>query len=403
MESNFSLIMLFSIVSVAMGFTVSVLLWYFSKNNKANRFLSIAIFSLSYALFIGVLIESELIEKIPHIYRTGNAFALVYISFSYLYIRGVVRKRGFDKTDLIHLIPMLLYVVDYMPFYLLSSHEKIQIYNQSMPNLSSVILFNEGWIFPKGFHVPARTTLEAIYWFIQLFMLIQFYNNDQRVGRREFIPWRNWIIGFMTLQVISFLPYYIGLVLELDGLQWVIIHSTGSIILMFTAVSLLFSPKILYGLRLEGLTNERIKRNLKKVKPNSATNSKNSNKMIKDDIDEINTNNQSLNKTIIEFIQSEKPYLKAGYALHDLAKDLSVHPHQLSIFLNKEIGQSFSDMINQYRIKFCISQLEEGKMRNLKLEALASDCGFNNRNSFTSAFKRFTGQTPSQYISLLKT
>lgn len=392
MENQYDLILLLRLLAIGMGFIVPIVLWYFSQANKANRFLSIAILALALALAIGVLLETGLILKLPHAYRTGNALALIYIAFSYLYFRGVILQKGFSRKDVIHLIPLFVYLIDFLPFFLLGKPEKTTIIESDIQDLNVVSMFNSSWIFPSGFHVLARITLAVIYWIMQLFLVVRFFKKDQRANNKRTNTWKRWIIGILIIQLIGFIPPYIGLVLHLKGLQWLIIQISGSTLLLFIAISLLFNPKILYGLRIVDVKNAP----KKGFGPNIKSKSK-GNAVISE-----SASKGALHQSIIEFLQTKKPYLKSGYARHDLAADLNIHPHQLSVFLNNEIGLSFTDLINQYRIKYCVAQLEAGQMRNLKLEALASDCGFSNRNSFTTAFKRYTGKNPSQFIRELQ-
>jgi AraC-like DNA-binding protein len=56
-----------------------------------------------------------------------------------------------------------------------------------------------------------------------------------------------------------------------------------------------------------------------------------------------------------------------------------------------------SDFIKQKRIQYCVQKLDAGDWKNFKVEAIARECGFNNRNSFTNAFKKFKGVSPSEY------
>ncbi len=94
----------------------------------------------------------------------------------------------------------------------------------------------------------------------------------------------------------------------------------------------------------------------------------------------------------------KKSYLKKGYSLRDLSKDANIHIYLLSAFINKKKGLRFNDFINQYRVDSCKELMKEGSALLVTLEALASMCGFSNRNTFISAFKKFTGITPSEYI-----
>lgn len=97
-------------------------------------------------------------------------------------------------------------------------------------------------------------------------------------------------------------------------------------------------------------------------------------------------------------METKNPYLRVGYSLQDLAVDIDVPAYQISAYLNQKMGVSFNDYLNHYRIQHCIERIKKGDSSLLKLEALAFECGFNNRNTFTTAFKRSTGMTPSEYL-----
>jgi len=43
-----------------------------------------------------------------------------------------------------------------------------------------------------------------------------------------------------------------------------------------------------------------------------------------------------------------------------------------------------------------------GEWKQKTLEAIASEAGFNNRNTFTAAFKKETGKSPSEYLKEVK-
>jgi AraC-like DNA-binding protein len=97
------------------------------------------------------------------------------------------------------------------------------------------------------------------------------------------------------------------------------------------------------------------------------------------------------------FMNEQKPYLKFRYAIRDLAEDIGVHAYQLSAYLNRQIGLNFNDYLNQFRVRHCEELMRTGLVSKLNLKGLAFRCGFNNRNTLTTAFKKFTGLTPSEY------
>ena len=98
------------------------------------------------------------------------------------------------------------------------------------------------------------------------------------------------------------------------------------------------------------------------------------------------------------FLQRTQPFLQHSYSLQQLATSLSFPLYQLSALINQEYRTNFNDLINKYRIEHALRIIKEGKNANLNINGLADRCGFNNRNSFTNAFKKFTGLTPSEYF-----
>jgi AraC-like DNA-binding protein len=97
------------------------------------------------------------------------------------------------------------------------------------------------------------------------------------------------------------------------------------------------------------------------------------------------------------FMEEGKPFLRFGYGIRDLADDVKIPAYQLSAFLNREIGLNFNDFLNQHRVRYCEELIQKGLVSQLNLKGLALECGFNNRNTLTTAFKKFTGFTPSRY------
>jgi YesN/AraC family two-component response regulator len=102
-----------------------------------------------------------------------------------------------------------------------------------------------------------------------------------------------------------------------------------------------------------------------------------------------------------ELMTQKKPFLKQRYSIKDMATDIQVPSYQLSAFLNNVLKTNFSDYLNKFRIEYCESLMKDKTHRLTNFKQLASECGFNNRNTFTTAFKKFTGKTPSDYVKKL--
>jgi len=98
-----------------------------------------------------------------------------------------------------------------------------------------------------------------------------------------------------------------------------------------------------------------------------------------------------------ELMRLRRPFLKSRYSIQSLAVELGIPAYQLSFLINRKMGINFNDYLNRYRVQYCQQLIHKGEAGNLNLKGLANNCGFQNRNTFTNAFKKFTGQTPSYY------
>ncbi|SOE23422.1 AraC-type DNA-binding protein [Spirosomataceae bacterium TFI 002] len=100
---------------------------------------------------------------------------------------------------------------------------------------------------------------------------------------------------------------------------------------------------------------------------------------------------KQLKKLMEENTLFRNPNLK----VNDLAKELNISGHQLSQFLNDNLGKNFTLFVNEYRIAEACKMLLTNK--NLTIEAIGEEVGFNSKSTFFSTFKKIKGLTPSAY------
>ena len=109
-----------------------------------------------------------------------------------------------------------------------------------------------------------------------------------------------------------------------------------------------------------------------------------------------------IQENIRDHFSKNKPFLKHGYSLRMLSEEIHLPLHQLSAFINSYYKMNFNDFVNEYRILSCIEKLLKKEWEIKKLESIAEESGFSNRNTFTSAFKKATGLNPSEFIKYIK-
>lgn len=105
----------------------------------------------------------------------------------------------------------------------------------------------------------------------------------------------------------------------------------------------------------------------------------------------------NLDRNMERLMKSSKPYLNSKLTLSDLAGKLNTNQTYLSNFLNRQKNISFTDYINQLRVKEACRQLLLPKNSNLSVDALAAISGFNSKSTFYTAFRKVTGMTPAEF------
>ena len=103
-----------------------------------------------------------------------------------------------------------------------------------------------------------------------------------------------------------------------------------------------------------------------------------------------------------KFIAEEKNYLDPQISLEKSADALNVNKSYLSRILNQELNISFNDYVNKLRVEEAKNILDETEFANYTLSAIGLEAGFNSKSTFYSAFKKFTGKTPSDYQKMIK-
>jgi YesN/AraC family two-component response regulator len=102
---------------------------------------------------------------------------------------------------------------------------------------------------------------------------------------------------------------------------------------------------------------------------------------------------EQLRAKLIATMDSTKIWQASELTLADLAGKLESTPHKLSEVLNSQVGQTFYDFVNGYRVR----EVQAGEARRFKMLSLALDAGFASKSTFNQVFKKHTNLTPSDF------
>lgn len=97
-------------------------------------------------------------------------------------------------------------------------------------------------------------------------------------------------------------------------------------------------------------------------------------------------------------LTEDKIFLQPKLTLEQLSHDLKLQPRHASAVIQHYYKQSFTQLMNSYRVKEVLQKINEPAEKNKTLLAIALECGFSSKSSFNQIFKEHTGKTPSSYL-----
>jgi AraC-like DNA-binding protein len=390
---------------INIGFIAIIFLVHFNFTKKgfaANRLFSVFLFSIGYTSFTLLLFSTKWILDVPHFARTGNlALYMIYPS-AYLYTRKILKQEGWKKTDLLHLIPVMLYVVDFMPYFLWDGDQKrLKLLADFAKD--NVYIIRESWLFPSYFHFVFRSFISVFYVVLLARLWTETFYRDENVEfRSENRSLMQWTFVLILLLLIGIMPSVIVYLFQIELNLANLLNSSIYFITICFALFLFFRPEIIYGVKgiwvpdlpagSPGRQEGRIEAQVPE-KTGSEDLALQKKIYLREDVVEM------IGEKIGSYLTVEQAFLKTGFSISDLS-DAVGHPvHQISAYLNSHLGMNFNEYINSYRINYLLKKLKENQdLQKFTLEALGQKAGFSNRYTFLNAFKKVTGETPSSYL-----
>jgi len=416
---NWPVLLVINFFGLALGLVAFGILIFSNKTHRhANLLLAGCILSLSILMAANISRITGYVLYYPHLFRIASPIFYLVMPGAYLYVRAVIcDETKFKKWDVINLLPAFLHFLELIPYYFKSAAEKAQQLRDLMANSEKFLQLNEG-LMPPYFHNFLRSILGIVY----LVLMIRLLSKERSVKQGEYnlgdsvaFSWLKTFTFFMGLIIV---PAVIVLLLPLPSSvnRYHIISFGISLTFAVTVIYLYFRPEILYGI-------PRAQHAHVHFDDINSNNGSDDREVVFDEIDRNTSLDRKLKqartptrtsshsalkylepyKPILEdYLESASPFLKHGYSLQDLAKDTGIAPHHLSALLNKVYGKRFNDFINQYRLDYIRKNAGKPEWKQLTLEGIAWQAGFQSRTTFFHAIKRSTGLSPSEFMKQVR-
>jgi len=361
----------------------SILLSFFlltvkTKNKIGNRFL--AAYFIVFAVHISAFFYIQYIEPPLVIEMLRNEIIELSSPLLFLYLlTNIYANFKLRYVHLLHLLPLVISILIFVPrFYAVSEAERvifIEDYNSQIEARVSyaigvvislfyiVLMFDELKKYKKLLQENYANTFSFNYkWLFQLtIVVLSIFILSQFKQLYKFQGTDIDTLNVMRLALVSIL---------LGFLFWIVLKS-------------MYHPELFKAID----TNHQLVKTL--VTENTKTNTKN------------NAQTEGQIRELQNFMEEQEPFLDPSLTLQKLAHRIKIPSRELSIIINHHLNQHFFDFITAYRIKKAITILENPSNRKLTILEVLYDVGFNSKSPFNKAFKKHTGQTPTEYRSKL--
>jgi AraC-like DNA-binding protein len=356
-------------------------------NNRASKALGLYLLLQSLGLLASCLFWTNYIYRVPEFYSSTLLFSLLYGPLLVIYFDAVFENTKPLINYSFHFLPFLIMVGLKLPYYL--SSEEIRILH---PDQAALSYFINGQI---DYAEIINITHLSIYGYI-LFRQIR---SNSGIGHMR--AWANWILAFFISFIALTILYWILVVVQQNTLladYFISLSACGSIILLAW-----------FGDRFEKIKEgEPI---IESLWPQPGDQSQQNNQSPSVQLAEILSNKEedlkyknsglpeSLAKKLAAdlgvLMSREQLYKENDLKLETLAEKLNSNRHFVSQVINQYYKTNFFDFINANRIDEAKRLLVDD--HELNIIEIAYAVGYNNKVTFNTVFKRFTGLTPSEY------
>lgn len=400
--NNFILVI--SFCGFILGATACGILLFSNKRHRhANHLLSVAIFSMTAAMLATFLNEWN-IGLYAYIYRFPTPLYYLIMPAAYLYTRAVIHDEvKLKRKDIIHFIPAVLRLFEMLPFYFTSYEYRKAIISHWHMDLNNLVRLEEG-ILPSYYHLIIMSLLGLGY-LVGMIRIIRKACSHQSKICINYLRTFRWLKFFTALIVIISVPVIFFGILS-DEIRMQLLLTTACICFLATNFYLFFQPEILYGI-------PRMSADLASITPtamlthqsNGGGEAINETLILREDVRDTEPQFSHLEtyKIVLEqYINSVEPFLKQSYTIFDLSKETGIPQHHLSALFNRVYGMRFNEFMNRRRIDYIIQNFHNNEWRNLTLEGIAKQAGFNSRTTFFNSIKKNTGLSPSGFMEKVR-
>lgn len=328
-------------------------------------------------LIIFAIISSHEYIGFPYLLGLEIPLPLLHGPFLFLYTTSLTDGKTTPSNKLLHFIPYALALLSIIPFLLLSSEDKIIVYQnegEAYSTLTSIIFF--------GIILSGMT-----YSILSLRSLVK---HKRRIKD-----------NYSYTEKIN-LQWLFKLIIGLSCIWIIVLFADDEYIFSSVVLYVLFIGY--YGIKQVGIFTNQLPPvyplAFESTEPSGSSVTSENLKYEKSSL----TDNQleAIHGELVHLMNNKKAYLTSELTLTMVSQELGVHPNTLSQVINKAEQKNFFDYINTLRVKEFKERVVKPENQKYTLLSLAYECGFNSKTSFNRNFKNITGKSPTEYLKEIK-
>jgi AraC-like DNA-binding protein len=353
-----------------LAFFSAFLLTQKTENPLTNRILSAFLFAKAACLvnLLSFLMFDEVLRVFPHLFLVGSSFTVLWGPLLYLYALSITHpKFRWRPVHAAHFIPFFAHLT------------LITFRYHRFDAESKRLLIQNGLVLSRGEEMAVAAVIQGLivlYTIASLVLLFRYraeIKSSMSTVERYNLTWLT-IVIFGFLAKTGFDVGYYVVTYATGKASTILLIGSMTTLLIFIQILVLQSlrqPAILFGLEKTPKYRDSILTEAQKHKYLS----------------------------MLETVMAEqKPYLDPMLTLPALGRKTHIPPRHLSQILNENLNQNFFDYINTHRIEESKRLLRENAPPKRTVFEILLEVGFNSKSSFNSAFKRYTGMTPTSFI-----
>lgn len=370
-EFQLTLIQLFIICGILQGLVFSILLLFRKTNGRANAMLALFLFSVSFTLFISLVLDFGWYNTYPWLHWLPFSLTFCLGPSFYFYIRFLsMPDYRFRRVDFWHFVPILFN-------YFHSIYHLILGRTNPYPKLHN---------FTEALETYGILTM-ALY-FLLAMRLIKKYEISilDNVSNLDHITLK-WLKEFIIVVFASLSIVLVFILLDFSLLIDFRREYYSTYFFKYDVPLKSINVISLYWLGIRGYFQQSVIRSYVGKKDFRKTHASINQEKIEDAHIEL----------LIQLMEKEKLYLIPSLNLRMLEEKIGLSAREISRTLNLGLEKNFYYFVNGYRVKEAQKKLSDPCNNHLTVLGIAFDSGFSSKATFNRIFKELTGESPSQY------